>query len=500
MNNYILVLDRGSTNIKAVIFDTEGNELYCSASPCEKPVSLNPGWSEQDIDNVWQKTVTAISQLFATTPVVPEDIIGVITSGQGNGLIAINEHNQLVRAGILSLDSRAADIHTRWIEDGRYDEAIATVGMPFAVGSPLPLLAWFKEYRRDEFNQIDTVLFSKDWLRFKLSGTKCTDLSDASGAGLVKLGTDDYAYDLFRKLDLEDIADRLPQIKPTHEVVGEVTVQAAKETGLKPGTPVLCGAHDMGAFPFGIGRIDEKQLVSVIGTWGLNVLPVKAPQGYPAVFNHTVPDYYLAGIGDGNAGGCLDIMLEHFCHDEKKESEVRNISFHQLVESKITTKINGIIFHPFIFGSLFNTDAAAGLYGLRSWHTKSDILSAIYEGIVMGYYSNIRLIPGYQNLEAIWLIGGGGKSNIFGQMFADITGLTINIPEGSEITARGCALNALVGLGICNDHQEASIPTKIKKQFKPSKERHQKYQKKFDVFNSISEKQYLIWKELNQFN
>ncbi len=500
MNKYILVLDRGSTNIKAVVFDTEGNEMYCCSAPCEKPVSLNPGWCEQDIDDVWYKTVAAISELFKTTPVVPDDIIGVITSGQGNGLIAIDKNNHLVRAGILSLDSRAADIHNRWIGDGRYDEAIAKVGMPFAVGSPLPLLAWFKENSLDEFNKMDTVLFSKDWLRFKLSGTKCTDFSDASGAGLVELETNQYAYDVFQKLDLDDIAGLLPEIKPTHEVVGEVTQEAAQETGLKQGTPVLCGAHDMGAFPFGIGRVDEKQLVTVIGTWGLNLLPIKNPQGYPAVFSHTVPDYYLAGIGDGNAGGCLDIMLDHFCQDEKKEAEKRNISFHELVESKIDTKINGIIFHPFMFGSLFNTDAMAGLYGLRSWHTKSDILSAIYEGIVMGYHSNISLIPDYQNIEAIWLIGGGMKSNIFGQMFADITGFTVNIPEGYEITARGCALSALVGLGICENHQQASLASKIKKQFHPDKERHQKYREKFEVFNKISEKQYVVWKELNKFN
>ncbi|HBC3431799.1 TPA: hypothetical protein KDY17_004682, partial [Vibrio parahaemolyticus] len=114
MNNYILVLDRGSTNIKAVVFDTEGNEVRCCNVPCETPTSKEPGWWEQDINDVWEKTALAINTLFKTTSILPDEIIGVIPAGQGNGLIVIDQQGNLLRQGILSLDSRASEIFDGW--------------------------------------------------------------------------------------------------------------------------------------------------------------------------------------------------------------------------------------------------------------------------------------------------------------------------------------------------------------------------------------------------
>ncbi|WP_187992265.1 FGGY-family carbohydrate kinase [Vibrio harveyi] len=500
MNNYILVLDRGSTNIKAVVFDTEGNEVRCCNVPCETPTSKEPGWWEQDINDVWEKTALAINTLFKTTSILPDEIIGVIPAGQGNGLIVIDQQGNLLRQGILSLDSRASEIFDGWVQEGKYQQAVSKVGFPFNAGSPLPLLAWLKRNDENTYAKIDKILFSKDWIKYKLCGEICTDYSDASGAGLIELDSNSYAHDVFRSLKLTEVSKMLPDLKMTHEIVGSVDASAAEKTGLNVGTPVLCGAHDMGAFPFGIGTVDERQLVSVMGTWGLNLLPIKKIEGHQVIFNHVVPDYYLTGIGDGNAGGCLDIMLSHLCQEEKNDAEKLGIDFYQHIESKISRDITSIVFLPYLFGSAFVPNATASLIGLKNWHTKFDILSAIYEGIVMGYYKNIISIPKYEKIDTIWLIGGGMKSEIFGQLFADISGFNVKIPSSKEVTARGCAMCALVGLGLRENHDLAAIPINIDKIFYPNKDKSEKYKEKFVIFNEIFEQNKRTFDKLNNFN
>lgn len=500
MKNYVIAIDRGSTNVKAVAFDTQGHEIRTCSQASQKPVSVKPGWWEQDMRLMWEDTVQAIRSLWAAG-LRPEEIGGVFVAGQGNGMMPIDKDGQPARMGILSLDSRAAEIYNGWMADGRYGQAVQTLVLPFPVGSPLALLAWFKQQAPQEYARIDKVLFSKDWIRYKLSGVICTDQTDASGAGLMDPRQNAYAWDVFAVLDLADIREKLPEIRPAHAVVGGVTREAALATGLKEGTPVLCGAHDIAAYPFGVGSLDARELVCVVGTWGFNVVPVQSLEGMFVAYYHTVPGYYLTGVGDGNSGGCLDIIVNTLCAHEQSLAAQKQISVYAYIEELLAdTQPNGILFHPFIFGSIFSSAASGCLYGIKNWHGKADILRAVYEGIVLGHYANIRLIPGCEQFEALWLIGGGAKSAFFGQTFADVTGLSVKVPRSTEITARGGALNALVGLGVYQDHQAACIPPEIKTVYHPDPARQAYYQKKFAAFQKIFELNAQTWETLQQIS
>jgi L-xylulokinase len=517
MSKYIIAIDRGSTNVKAVVFDKAGNEVFVSSVASQKPVSVHPGWWEQDMNIMWEGTVQAIKGVFENSKcdasgqsafskrsfneIKADDILGVIVTGQGNGLMPVDKNGNPSRMGILSLDSRGAEIHNSWMADGRYMQAAQIVGMPFPAGSPLPLLSWFEKNQPEEFSKIDKILFSKDWIRFKLSGTLCTDQTDASGAGLMALAKNDYAWDVFNLLGLKSIKDKLPTIVPSHTVVGAVTRGASLETGLREGTPVLCGAHDIAAYPFGVGTLDSKELVTVVGTWGLNLIATKSLEGAIAALYHCVPGYFITGLGDGNSGGCLDIIVDTICQNEKYQAAQFQKSVYEVIEEEIEkTKPSSIIFQPYIFGSLMNSSASAGFCGIKNWHTKADIMRAVYDGIVMGHYAYVQMIPGHESFKSMWLIGGGAKSKVFGQIFADITGLTVKTTETHEITARGGALNALVGLGICKSHEDACISPEISKLYEPNFQRHEFYQKKFGIFNQLSQTNAEVWSTLNEMN
>lgn len=500
VKKYVISVDRGSTNVKAVVFDTKGEEILVSSRACQKPVSVLPGWWEQDMQIIWEDTAAAIKAIFEKN-IKAEEILGVFVSGQGNGLMPINTSGNPVRMGILSLDSRATEILTRWMDDGRYERVLCQNGMPIAVGSPLPLLAWFRKNSPEEFAAIDKVLFSKDWVNYKLCGIIGTDPTDASGAGMMDIREHRYSYELFELLDLPDIADKLPEIHTSHEIIGRVTKEASLQTGLLEGTPVLGGAHDIGVFPFGVGTIDTKQWVCIVGTWGMNLHAVKSPEGQSAAFYHSCPGYYLAGAGDGNSGGCQDIMLDILYGAEKAAATEQGKSIYEyvgdLVENCGETQI---LFQPYLFGNSVSRVAGAGFYGIKNWHSKADWFKAVLEGIVMGHLANMRPLPGYDEIEFIWLIGGGAKSKILGQMFADISGKPVRVAVTNEITARGGALNALVGLGICSSHEEAAIPVAMKREYKPNKEKKQFYKRKFKIFCEAAEANVEIWRKLDELS
>lgn len=485
MSQCVLVVDRGSTNVKAVLFDTLGQEIRLASRPSQKPLSPHASWYEQDMAQMWDDTVAAIREVLSDEG-SPREILGVFVAGQGNGLMPLGKDLRPSRAGILSLDSRASEIFTAWQADGRYQQAAQTVGMPFAVGSPLPLLAWFKEHAAQEYAAMHKVVFSKDWIRQQLCGVLCTDPSDASGAGLMNLAENRYAQEIFNLLGLDDIRSKLPDIRPSNEIVGHVTLAASRATGLLAGTPVFCGAHDIGAFPFGVGSLDSRQLVTVLGTWGLNLLPVKTPAGAVAAFFHTVPNYFLAVFGDGNSGGCLDAMISLLCAQECDKASQEGISVYAYIDRMISGREpSSVLFQPYMFGSPLNPGASAGFTGLRSWHDRADLLRAIYEGIVFGHLANIQLIPGQDKLEAIWLIGGGSNSPVVGQLFADITGLPVKIPRHKEITARGGALLALVGLGVYASYADACREPALDAIYVPNEAQRSYYQEKFRIFSEL---------------
>lgn len=497
MKKYIVSVDRGSTNVKAIVFDMAGEEILVSSRASQKPVSFHPGWWEQDMQLIWESTADAIKDIFKKG-IKAEEILGIFVSGQGNGLMPVDKERNPVRMGILSLDSRAASIVKQWITKGYYDKILHQNGMPIAVGSPLPLLAWFQENSPEEFARIDKLLFSKDWINYKLCGVIGTDPTDVSGAGMMDIRENRYSYELFEELGLSQIIGKLPPIHPSHTIIGKVTEEASRETGLLAGTPVLGGAHDIGAFPYGVGTLDSRQWVCIVGTWGMNLHAVESPDGQHSAFCHTCPGYYLTGAGDGNSGGCEDIMLDVLYGKEKKSLSEQGKTIYDYVENLVEDREpTQILFQPYLFGNSLSQVAGAGFYGIKNWHEKADWFKAVLEGIVMGHLANMCKLPGYEEIEFIWLIGGGAKSKVLGQLFADISGKTVRIAATNEITARGGALNALVGLGICKNHEEAAIPVRMKHEYIPDEKKHKFYSKKFEIFCEAAEANVEIWEKLS---
>lgn len=494
---YVLVIDKGTTNLKAVLFDLRGNEKIQVSKACGNPVSLKPGWCEQNMDVMWEMAVAAIKEIC--TSLEPQDEIrGVGVTGHGSGIFLIDKDGKPVREGILSLDTRASDLVEQWKDERKTDGFFERMQAEVLPCYPVSLLAWMKRFERENYDRIDKILFVKDWIKYKMTGKASTDYTDAGPSCLLDVQSMDYCYDVFDEMGIPEMKKALPKLIPSYKISGRITKEVALKTGLKENTPVFSGIHDMMSCPFGIGNMQNDQVVSVVGTWGMNFAATPQRAGTFS-FPHVIPGYFLTGQLDGNSGSVQDRMLRLLC--AREEYENAGVSIYKYAQQRaMEAPDSGLIFQPYLFGALYDAAACGGFYGLRDWHTKSDMLKSVYEGIVFGHYANIKTIAGYENFTTLWLVGGGAKSEYMAQLFADITGLHVKTTLTDEVTARGVALSMLVGLGICDNYKEACISVDVKKEYVPRPEKKEFYKKKFKLYEKISNQMTEVWQDMKKLS
>lgn len=489
--NTLIVIDKGTTNLKIVLFDTNGNELGIVSEPCGKPKSRKPGWCEQDMNEIWAATVRGLKRLKEEYITDTYKVLGIGLTGHGAGIFPVDKNGEPFRDGIVSLDTRAGVIIEEWKKNGIAEWFLNKKKAEILACYPYSLLTWLKRYERESYDKIGTVLFVKDWIKYKLTGKMSTDYTDIGPSLLLDIDKMDYAMEDFDKIGIPEMKECMPPIVPSSEIAGYLLDEVAASTGLEKGIPVFSGVHDLMASPLGTGAIGDNQLVTVIGTWGCNFTTTNERVGLFS-FPHALPDRFLTGSLDGNSGSVLERMLDMLCPKECYENT--GMDLYEYAEKQTEESgDNSLIFHPYLFGGLYNPNACAGFYGLRDWHTKGDMIQAVYEGVVFGHYANIQAIPGSEKLETLWLVGGGSKSEKLAQTFADITGLVVKTIDVNDVTARGACLIMLVGTGACKSYEEACIPVKVDKEFKPCAEKHEFYEKKYKTYQLINKGMDAAW-------
>jgi sugar (pentulose or hexulose) kinase len=311
-----------------------------------------------------------------------------------------------------------------------------------------------------------------------------------------------YSEDIFDFCEISECKEKLPEIIPSMNVCGYVTKRASRETGLEQGTPVISGAHDIAASSYGAGGNEEGHLTIILGTLGLNLLVINDSRNGEigdGVIRHTIPERWLALNCELSSGSSLEWFIHTYCQDEIQESLRGEGSVYEIIEKKIeTSSSSGLIYHPFINGRIDQNSARAGLYGLSAWHSKSDIFKSVYEGIAFGHCQLIDDdFSKTVNIKTVSLVGGGARSRIWGQVFADILGQPVFIPGIEEITSRGVALCAGVGAGIYENLERANkVPLPLKREYYPDSVSREGRLGRYNLFKKIDNNMREIWDEM----
>lgn len=455
----VLGVDIGLTGMKTVAFDLKGNALFEAR---EKSPSSMPRahWVERDGRDYWQlfcaMTRDITDQLKAAGHY---EILAIGVGAHGDGIWIVDEHGDAVRPGILSLDSRGIDTAARLNAEHEAD-MLRITGQNAGPASPATLLTWLKENEPENLDKAASFVMASDFLRGMLTGTTGTDLTGASQA-FCDVRTQDYSHEAFELLGLQELEDKAPKIAKSYEVVGGVSVLASRTSGLPEGLPVVAGIHDVDGGAIGSGAVRPGQLSVMAGTWSINEVISDHPK--------TAPEWYCRSFVDKGRWMNMSISpagstnLEWFVQNlslvESKVLQRAGESPYAFVDHEVSQCPLGddyVTFIPYLYGNPKGIDAAGTFAGIRAWHTRGDLLRAIYEGQAFNHRDHCDPLIGAFDVDDIRVAGGVAQSKQWPQIFADVLGRPVSIPVGGEGGALGTAMLAAVGAGAFDTLDEAA--------------------------------------------
>jgi L-xylulokinase len=506
MSKYLLGIDNGNTVCKATLFDNKGR-VICSVSNKVNTVYPQIGWSERNIDELWKANAKNIKSIIHKSGINSHDIAGIGNTGHGNGLYLLDTVGKPI-LGIQSLDTRAGNLVNDWQSRGLQKQVYPYTQQQFWASQTNALLAWFKLNKPQIFDNIGTVLLCKDLINYLLTQEIATDYSDISATNLLNIHTQKYDDDLLNIYQLKDIRAALPPIFQSHDIIGKISKTAAKQTGLAVGTPVIAGMLDVDASMIGSGVVKPNEVGVVVGTWSVNGLISTKPLDNPNLAMTALfakPNLYLTLEASATSITNLEWFINQFCTEERRKAKKMGISTHEICDDLVskTDRHLALIFHPFLHGSNVQSNARAGFYGLGGWHTKADMLRAIYEGIVFGHLNHIDKLweSGEVDIKTVRLTGGGSRSPVLSQMFADVLNSRIEVPSTAETGTWGVAIAAGIATGIFKNYEEAIQETvSVGKTYSPKLDNHTIFQQKYHIFQNLTSTMGTAWNALNPLN
>jgi len=474
MSSYLLGIDSGGTMTKAALFTTEGREVAAEYRPVPM-LFPDEGFTERGPLAMWAATCESIASVIGTAAIDPGDILAVCATGYGSGLYCIDAAGEPTCDGVVSTDTRAQDVMLEWRSRGLDELARQTLSQDFWAAQSLTLLGWLQRHRPETMQRTSTILECKDYIRFRLTGECSTDVTDAAVGGLLDLGSGDYATSLMSALELDDWIDKLPPLTSPEAKAGEVTAAAAGATGLRTGTPVVCGAVDIVCSAIASGVVDASRLSVVAGTWSINnAIRTGRPQTDPVPFlqmPYLTPGTFLACEASATSASNLEWCCNQVFDAEGLLGDAMGESIYDRCGNMVASRHgcpSDLMFLPYLYGGPNNEPA--GFVGMQARHERADLVYAVYEGIVFAHKRHVDqlLAAGDRPVESLRLAGGAARSDIWAQLFADGLGLTVEVADSTEFGALGACICASVGVGCHADyHQAVDRMVRVDKRFTP---------------------------------
>ncbi len=438
----ILALDLGTSAVKIMLMDSEAKIHHVSSHPYPSQIPRQ-GWIEQE-PGIWFKTAsTAVKSVLSEEDRKSIDIISL--SGHMSGLVAVDRQGNPLFPCITLADTRCT---------AQCDEIASLAGSRIAeiTGNAvinaflLPKLLWFKQNHKGLYHQTRYILSPKDYLRFCLTGKFATDSTDAGNSLLFNIS--DRAYDKELIKELGFCPDIFPDLLEAYDITGPLTEAAARETGLRPGTPVACGAADMACQALGAGLSQEGVVSATVGTSATMLMSLKKPDQMglnKVTFHpHVIPGLIYT-LGSHFSGGLsLNWFSGVLKADQSKKVDYAFLD--RLTEEAALAPIgsNGILFMPYLVGSgspHFNPNLHGAFLGLSLVSDRGSMYRAIMEGITYNMKETLLLFESMQSgIKTIKIAGGGMKAFLWPQVLADIFEKDILHSENSDESTIGAAI------------------------------------------------------------
>ena len=447
MASKVLGIDVGTGGTRAVLLDQSGRVLGAATAEHAEMASLQLGWAEQDPRDWWRAARVAIEECLTAAGGTGAEVSAVGLSGQMHGLVLLDAAGEVVRPALLWCDQRTEDECREITERVGAKRLIELVANPALTGFTLPKIWWVRKHEPELWSRVRSIMLPKDYVRFKLTGARATDVADASGTLVFDVAKRRWSAEMLEASDLE--AEILPQVFESPEITGRVTKDGAAASGLREGTPVVAGGGDQAAGAVGMGIVAPGNVSATIGTSGVVFAatsdPVVEPKGRIHTFCHAIPGrWHVMGVTQG-AGLSLRWFRDQFAGGASYDSLM-------IEAAAAPAGSDGLLWAPYLMGERtphLDPNARGALVGLTAQHTRAHVVRAILEGVAFSLRDTFTIfrdlgVP----VKSIRLGGGGARSHLWQQIQADIYGMPVDLVAAEEGAAYGAALLAGVGAGV----------------------------------------------------
>jgi xylulokinase len=495
----LLGIDVGSTSMKALVYDLDGNVISQGSRPT---VSIandpdHPNWQVYLPDHIWDGIASAIRD--AVNRIGPQNrIIAAAVTGLGADAVPLDERGEPVYPFINWLCTRTTPQFERWVEKIGLERTFQISGWQPFIWSTVLRFIWLKENEPELARRVNKWLIVEDFVNYKLTGKYSTDYTDASPTLLFDQRSLAWSDEMLNISGLEK--DLLPTVQPSGSFIGELTPGAAEKTGLRVGTPIFQGGHDYLVGALAAGAIKSGVFLDVTGTWELVITPTIDPQWTSEIrqLGLTVEAHSAPGLYCIWAGGTAASMLEWYKDQLGTEAQQRAQNGEGNVWSNLMDDArsappgsNGIFFLPHFNGTTSpNLDprSLGAFLGLNDSTKKEDITRAVIEGLDYAFLDMLKALElgAGQKAQKITAIGGGTRNGFWMQNKADISGCPVETLEIEEATALGAAMLAGVGVGVYKDLAEAvNRVQKPGSLFEPNTKLTSLYTELFEIYKDI---------------
>jgi xylulokinase len=356
-------------------------------------------------------------------------------------------------------------------------------GNPVSPCYTWPKIIWYRENRPEVFEKTERILQSNSYIAFRMTGEITQDLSQGYGLACFDMRKGRWDDDACEALGIP--RKFLPEIVNCHQVIGRLTKEAAEQTGLKEGTPVVAGGLDAACGTLGAGVVSPGQTQEQGGQAGGMSICIDQYAADPRLILsfHVVPGQWLLQGGTTGGGGALKWLRETMCPE---------LSFAEMSElaEQAPAGSGGVIFLPYMAGErspIWNPKACGVFFGLNFGVTRGEMIRACMEGVAYALRHNLETAEAAgAKADTLRAMGGSANSRIWTQIKADVTGCRIEVPASDTATTLGAAILAGVGTGVYGSFEEAAERTvSVKMTYAPDPEMRAVYDKGYETYRKL---------------
>lgn len=495
---YILTIDVGTSSTKTAIWDGEGS-ILAEATAAYSLHRPTPVWVEIEPEVWWKSVCQTIRQVTARAGAAPDDVAGIGVDGVGWTLIPVDEDLNALAPAMIWLDRRA-DKETVWLNElAQAERLVDLAANPMDAAYITPKLIWLRNHRPQIFADAHNFLAATGYIVARLTGELTCDYTQAYGYHFFDIRNERWDEEAAELIGVP--LSKMPRLCATTEVVGLLNNQAAQDTGLCAGVPVIAGCLDAAAGALGAGVIKPGQTNEQGGQAGGVGISLDEVVVEPRLIfsHHVLSGQFLLAAGTVG-GGSLGWFRDQFGQMETAISPIIEqdpFELFSLQASHSPPGANGLIFLPYMAGErtpLWSSTARGVFFGLSYNSSRADMLRAIMEGCAFAVYDNLQ-IAAEHGVAVHEFLGSGGatRSPVWCQIKADIYGRPFMVAQradGGE-GGHGLGLFALTAfaVGMIDDIGgcvNALLPKR--RVYEPSMKNHAFYQALFQIYRSVSRK------------